>query len=54
MRWRAGLLALVLAGCGQRQDFDARYADTANAIAARAAAIDANVAQARNESAPAQ
>lgn len=40
---------LLLAGCGDRRDFDERYGETANEISARAQAIDANLANSQVE-----
>ena len=51
MRWCLPLLTVLLAACGDRRDFGERYDDTANDIAARAEAIDANLAHAEAEAA---
>ena len=51
MRWCLALLPLSVAACSDRRDFGERYDDTANEIAARAEAIDANLAKAEAEAA---
>lgn len=49
MRWCLPVLTLLLAACADRRDFGERYDDTANEIATRAEAIDANLANAEAE-----
>ena len=51
MRGLLPLLIVLLAACGDQRDFGERYDDTANDIAARAEAIDANLAHAEAEAA---
>ncbi|WP_205478472.1 hypothetical protein [Sphingomonas arenae] len=39
---------LLVAGCGDRRDFDERFNDTSSEISARAQAIDANLSDAQS------